>query len=127
MAGVPCGMHAHTAALCAGKLQVVLEEGDQQIPVTIHGLSPSGYLLVRAGHHLGSLRCQSAGTTAPSQTACCHAMSLSLNQQWSSRRRPPMGRASVMSCTPTGTASTSFAGWSAASCRSEQLRDMEMQ
>lgn len=40
------------AALCAICLaalpmQVLLEEGGRQIPVTIRGLSPNGYLLVR--------------------------------------------------------------------------------
>lgn len=32
---------------CAGLPQVVLEEGERRIPVTIRGLSPNGYLLVR--------------------------------------------------------------------------------
>lgn len=43
-----CSLAARcTICLAALPMQVLLEEGGRQIPVTIRGLSPNGYLLVR--------------------------------------------------------------------------------
>jgi hypothetical protein len=124
-------------ALLAALPQVELEEGEQRIPVTIRGLSPSGYLLVRAAAAQGAARC---GDPAPAWNkgsaaweACAGSTALAAAPVWllpprfaahvghgHPYCRPRMRRVSGTSCTPTATASTSFVAWSAASCRSEE-------